>query len=202
MPAPSGSRTPPPRGPIALLRGPSTGYVIDLLGRRTLLNDRPVAGASALLGGDILTIGQARFAVRIEPPSPPSGLALGPREALLALLRNAENLEVIDTLRQFQSDTATLLEAQIDRIEALNREIAMLRSEVRGRPGSTAGPAPRLQLDLTPPPSGGSDESATWLLDRLNTLEAESRSTWKDLLGRIASAVAPTRPGPPPDDNP
>jgi hypothetical protein len=205
----------------ALLRRPSSAYVIDLLGRRTLVNERPVEGASALLDGDVLTVGQARFAVRVDPPAPPmtstssdptvsasttlvragegpGGLALGPREAMLALLLNAvdptrksASVEVLDTLRRFQADTATLFEAQIDRIESLNREIASLRDEVRGRRGPLEEPAPPLRLDLTPPPSTGSDESATWLLDRLNTLEAESRSTWKDLLGRIASTVVP-----------
>ncbi len=126
-------------------------------------------------------------------------LAADPREAMLALLLKAadsgpdgSSFEILDTLRRFQSDTATLLEAQIDRIEALNREIASLRDEVRGRRGPIAEPAEPLRLDLIPTPSpAGSDESASWLLDRLNTLEAEGRSTWKDILGRIASTVAP-----------
>ena len=43
--------------------------MIDLLGRRTLVNERPVEGASALLDGDVLSIGQARFGVRIQRPS-------------------------------------------------------------------------------------------------------------------------------------
>ena len=189
----------------ALLRGPSTAFVIDLLGRRTLVNERPVEGASALLDGDVLTVGRARFAVRIDPPAlPMRPAASGPSSTMLALLlkaaepgRDSASVEILDTLRRFQADTATLLEAQIDRIEALNREIASLRDEVRGRRGPIAGPAPPFQLDLTPPTTTGSDESAAWLLDRINTLEVEGRSTWKDLLGRIASTVVPrTAPTP------
>jgi hypothetical protein len=222
----------------ALLRGSSTAYVIDLLGRRTLVNERPVEGASALLDGDVLTLGQARFGVRVERPSLTSTstsiqihqpdainpgapvvlsrlanayqgsqeLALNPRETMLAMLlgaaesgRDSSSHEVLDVLRQFQSDTATLLEAQIERIEALNREIASLRNEVQGIRGPLGPPAPPLRLDLKPLEPAPSDESASWLLDRLNTLETESRSTWKDLLGRIASTViprsAPTPPG-------
>jgi FHA domain len=222
----------------ALLRGPSAAYVIDLLCRRTLVNEQPVEGALALLDGDILTIGQARFGIKIEmagSPSSPSnhatfggvgpasttelarfadvfpgqaegstGLALGPRETMLALLmgaaesgRDSSRYEVLDVIRQFQSDTATLLEAQIDRIETLHREIASLRDELRGPRGPIQPPAPPLQLDLGPPPAP-TEESANWLLDRLNTLETESRSTWKDLIGRIASTVVPrptTAPG-------
>jgi pSer/pThr/pTyr-binding forkhead associated (FHA) protein len=219
----------------ALLRGPSTAYVIDLLGRRTLVNERPVEGASALLDGDVLSIGQARFGVRvrrpsesnprpipdprpdtIEPGSPvvlsrladayqgSQELAIGPRETMLALLlgaaesgRDSSRHEVLEVLRQFQSDTATLLEAQIERIETLNREIASLRNELRGSRGPLEPPATPLRLDLKSPQPATTDESATWLLDRLNTLETESRSTWKDLLGRITSAVVP-RPAPTP----
>ena len=236
----------------ALLRGPSTAYVIDLLGRRTSINERVVAGASALLDGDVLTIGQARFAVRVNRPAPlpipafdvqsstiepvstavlarlddayqgSQELALGPRETMLALLlgaadsgRNSSSLEVLDTLRQFQADTATLLEAQIQRIEALNREIASLKDEIRGPRGPRGPlgpPAPPLRLDLKPPQAAPSDDSANWLLDRLNTLETETRSTWKDLLGKLTSTVAPktsplpgqslasTRPKPSSDD--
>ena len=204
----------------ALLRGPSSAHVIDLLGRRTLVNERAVEGASGLLEGDVLTIGQARFSVRLDPaPSPSIGSAPsttlarvdrahrgpaclggepapGPQGALVAMLldavesgRDASRFEVLDVLRQFQADTATLLETQIDRIEALNREIASLREEVQGRRGPLRPPAEPLRLDLTPPPMTPPGESATWILDRLNTLETESRSTWKDLLGRIASTV-------------
>jgi FHA domain len=216
----------------ALLRGPSEAYVIDLLGRRTLVNERPVEGASALLDGDVLTIGQARFAIRVERPSLISTsiqipqpdainpvvpmrladacqgsreLALNPRETMLAMMlgaaesgRDSSRHEVLDVLRQFQSDTATLLEAQIERIETLNREIASLRNEVQGIRGPLGPPAPPLRLDLKPLEPAPSDESASWLLDRLNTLETESRSTWKDLLGRIASTVAPRTAPPPP----
>ena len=222
----------------ALLRGTSNVYVIDLLGRRTLVNERPVEGASALVDGDVLTLGRARFVVHVEAPGSPRiaghlahhdaddrpsttvlarlegaetgppggsrGLALGPREAMIAMLldaagagRDSSNSEVLDTLRQFQADTATLFEAQIERIEALNREIASLRGEVQGIRGPLGPPAKPFELDLVPPPEVPSGESATWLLDRLNTLETESRSTWKDLLGRITSTVAPrATPGP------
>jgi FHA domain len=211
-----------------LLRTPTHVYVIDLLGRRTLINDRNVEGASMLLDGDVLSIGSARFAVRIEAsalprisiPGPKAAtsteLALNPRETVLArILETADpdlgesTHQILDVLRQFQADTATLLEAQIERIEMLNREIASLREEVKGAQGPTTPPAAPLRLDLKPPAQATTDESATWLLDRLSTLETESRSTWKDLLGRISSTVnpgsvaepgrilAPTHPGTP-----
>jgi hypothetical protein len=171
-----------------------------------------------LLDGDVLTVGQARFAVKLEAPQSASPLppgegarntslatkepgqivGLDPRGAMVAMLleavgsgRDSSTVEVLDVLRQFQADTATLLEAQIDRIEAMNREIASLRDEVRGHLGPPPEPAEPLHLDLIPSPIAPSSEPPSWLLDRLNTLETESRSTWKDLLGRIASTVSP-----------
>jgi pSer/pThr/pTyr-binding forkhead associated (FHA) protein len=197
----------------ALLRGPSAAYAIDLLGRRTLLNGRPIGGASALLDGDVLTLGRARFAVRVDGPRPPDApggpaeAAPGPREAMLALVPGAAgsgraptSLEVLDALRQFRADASTLLEGQIGRIEALDREIASLREEIRGHRGPPGPPPPPLRLDLSTP-TGPSEGSASWLLDRLDAVEAEGRSTWKDLLGRITSAGAPpARPGATSDD--
>jgi pSer/pThr/pTyr-binding forkhead associated (FHA) protein len=213
----------------ALLRGPSTAYVIDLLGRLTLINDRPVEGASALLNGDILTIGQSRFAIQIDRPSSttrPSGdlptvivepastmiepyqgsqeLVVRPPQTMIAMLigaaepgRESSRYEFLDMIRQFQADTAAMFEAQVERIEALNREIALLKEEIQGTrqpPEPTALP---LRLELKPPQGTPSEDSAAWLLDRLNTLETETRSTWKDLLGRITSTAGP-RPNPNP----
>jgi pSer/pThr/pTyr-binding forkhead associated (FHA) protein len=226
----------------ALLRFESNAYVIDLIGRRTLVNERAIEGASVLLDGDVLTVGQARFGLKVETdpssPSLPPGEGLGargvtssmamdegslvdhstfeggrgtslatreegrvvgldPRGAMVAMLLEAvgsgqeSKAEILDVLRQFQADTATLFEAQIDRIETMNREIALLREEVRGHLGPPPEPAELLRLDLIPSPIAPSSEAASWLLDRLNTLETESRSTWKDLLSRITSTVSP-----------
>jgi len=218
----------------ALIRGRSDAYVIDLLGRRTLLNDRPVDGASALLDGDVLTVGQARFGIRIGPPDPSrpirrggTGLALrqaaglpparlarpvpGPAAStpdlprgtpqadlmewlIGAIMQGADSsrAEVLEAVRRLHLDTSALLETQIDRIESLNRELATLRAEVRGHRGPPLPAAAPLRLDLGDASSRvPSAESATWLLDRLNGLEVDGRSSWKDLLGRIVAAVHP-----------
>jgi pSer/pThr/pTyr-binding forkhead associated (FHA) protein len=221
----------------ALFRTATAAYLIDLLGRRTVVDDHPVDGATKLLDGDVLTVGQARFAVRIDKPSDffdndqktlsdshvlvtrneNVGIAINdPRAALVAMLveasgggPGARSLEILDVLRQFQADTATLLEAQLEKIETMNREIAALRDEVRGPNGAPPPPAEPLRLDLITPTPAPVSEPSGWLLDRLHALESESKSTWKDVLGRVTSALgassppspgrslAPTRPASP-----
>ena len=93
-------------------------------------------------------------------------------------------------------------------------EISSLREEVRGGRRPYEPPAEPLRLDLTPPKPTPPGESASWLITRLSDLETESRSTWKDLLNRVATAavgprttsaphaksLARTRPGPVLDD--
>lgn len=146
----------------------------------------------------------------VEPFQRSQELVLRPRETMFAMLlgaaesgRDSSRNELFDMLRQFQADTASLIEAQVERIEALNREIDSLREEIRGKelPRSLEPPATPFRLDLKSSQAAPSEDSATWLLDRLNTLETETRSTWKDLLGRITSTVAPrTRPDLAPPD--
>jgi hypothetical protein len=41
-----------------------------------------------------------------------------------------------------------------------------------------------------PPPPSDPQAATSWLLDRVNQLEQESRSTWKDLLGRLSGRPA------------
>ena len=214
----------------ALLRDQTGAYLIDLIGQRTLCNGQAIQGATRLLNGDRVTIGSERFIVHIEQntlahpneretqrssTSTSHDIVLHrpvEQASLVARLVESspeENLSasvILDALRQFQSDAATLLEAQLERIDMLQREIASLRQEVRNAP-SGPRPAPRpkappLRLDLMPPapppPSEASNPaSATWLLDRINSLETETRSTWKDLLGRITTSIQP-RPQPDP----
>jgi pSer/pThr/pTyr-binding forkhead associated (FHA) protein len=191
-----------------LLRDQDSAYVIDLVGSKTFLNKEPIESASSLVDGDILTIGQARFAVRLEGPTSSNlpaivenrsrTIATDPRGAMVALLaeaigtvQNTSSDEVVGMLRQFRSDVADLLEAQFHRIEALNREVAGLRDELQGHLGPLPEPAEPLHLDLNPPKTVPSGESSAWLLDRLDALEAEGRSARKGLLARLASAVAP-----------
>ncbi len=53
------------RAHCALARTTSGTYLVDLIGRRTRLNRRPIRGAAPVLDGDLLAVGTTEFRVRI-----------------------------------------------------------------------------------------------------------------------------------------
>lgn len=50
-----------------LVRGKHSAYVVNLLGRESWLNGRPLREASPLRDGDILALGATRFECRVQP---------------------------------------------------------------------------------------------------------------------------------------
>jgi pSer/pThr/pTyr-binding forkhead associated (FHA) protein len=103
-------------------------------------------------------------------------------------------LAITQVLRQIQQDSATLLNAHLQRIESIDEELAALRAEIERRNARPAPPqvAPlNIPRPATPGPDPGTPaavKSTTWLLDRVNQLEDENRSVWKDLLGRLSQS--------------
>lgn len=51
-----------------VVRTESAAFLVDLIGRGTWLNGRPVPGAAILADGDTLAVGSAQFGVRVKPP--------------------------------------------------------------------------------------------------------------------------------------
>ena len=194
----------------AIWREPTSVHVIDLLGRSTRVNGRPVEGSARLDDGDTLRVGLAQFAIGIEsiaasglpariddatmpavamPEATPPALPGPPSEPDLA--------DILAFLRQFQGDAATLIEGQFDQIDSLRRELSALRDDLRA---DSPPPEVHLPFDLEVPstrPDHAADGSAAWMLDRINGLEPGSRSRWRDLLGRIAAAITPRPVAPP-----
>ena len=102
-------------------------------------------------------------------------------------------MAMTEVLRQIQEENATLLNVHLERIERIDHEISALRAELERR---NARPAPPPLPDVAPlrisrpePANNGTPDetkaSTTWLLTRVNQLEDENRSAWKDLLGRL-----------------
>jgi pSer/pThr/pTyr-binding forkhead associated (FHA) protein len=106
-----------------------------------------------------------------------------------ALRRQGEFQHAMTELvQQMHRDHAALLGEQLERLRRIDEELGALRAEFRRRFGPPAASLPPLRLDPAPPTSPDADPaaSATWLLTRINELENEHQSTWKDLLGRLA----------------
>lgn len=233
-----------------IVRSVAGVFVVDLAGRATSINGRPVSGAGPLANGDVLGLGGGRFVVRVEPPVPeqggdlgvsaapaarPTALAVGephgiPAELMRSLpplpaelftaesqaavlgwmmgvlqatqnemLRRQEEFstEVVSAVQELRRENRDLMGKHLRKVERIQRELAALREDVRRRFGDASAPAaepvpalpkpPPLNVDIAAPHAPDDPQAATaWLLARVNQLDEENRSSWKELLGRIA----------------
>lgn len=218
---------------LALVRTRAAAYAVDLLGRGTRLNDRPIPGATPLIDGDFLTLGVARFRVRADPGEAPAvaGLPALPRAragellpqghapldptALAGLvmrlvhagqaeaLRRQDEFQMnlVQMIHRMQMDNETLLSEHLKRIEKVNLELAALKEEIARRlgpaaprqrpplPGAQLPPPAPLKINPAVGPPADPGAATDWLLSRVSQLEEESRSTWKDLLGRLSGGA-------------
>jgi pSer/pThr/pTyr-binding forkhead associated (FHA) protein len=236
-----------------LVRDRHGAYVVDLAGRGTWRNDRPVRGAERILDGDALMLGSSRFQCRVEPSGPPRAaappapslgvgvpavraepgaieparlaefappLGLIPPEAQGAVLgwlmaqiqgrqdeanrRQSElQTDLVRLVAEIHRDNHAILQRHLERAEAVDRELATLREEIRrlvgGAPRAAgpqlSGPDPRatppgprpapLRIAPAAPPEDP-QAAAQYLIARANQLEQESRSNWKALLARLS----------------
>ena len=235
-----------------LVRAPTAAYVVDLVGRGTWRNNRPVRGAERLLNGDSLMIGADCFNCRVEtvgslpahlrsglpalslgvgsvaalpalPSSTPDSrvpasifpapeiLDLIPVEAQAQVLgwlmnqiqsrqddsarRQSEfQTELVRLVAEIHRDNQAVLQRHLERAEAVHQELAEISDEMKQRFGAEAvarfpalaAPKPTpLRIAPVAPPDDP-EAAANWLINRVNQLDQESRSSWKDLIGRLA----------------
>lgn len=223
-----------------LVRGRHAAYLVDLIGRGTWRNDRPVHGATVLEDGDGLMVGSARFQCRVEPfgpgmanlpaltspavageaqlpaldlafadlPAPPMHLI--PPEAQGAVLgwlmgqiqgrqddaarRQAElQIELVRLVADIHRDNHAVLTRHFERADAIQRELTELRDEIRRRFSGETSSMPALSVPKLPPlniapivPPEDPAAAAGWLIARVNNLDQENRTGWRDLLGRLS----------------
>lgn len=146
---------------------------------------------------------------RLGPSYPPALPDLDPdlipaeaREVLVAwaagvvhggqgeLLRQQGEFQVAvgRALRQIQEQSAEVLNAHLERLQGIDRELSVLRAEIGRRDAPPPPHATPLRIARPSPDGPAADprNSTTWLIHRVGQLEDENRSAWKDLLGRIA----------------
>jgi hypothetical protein len=153
--------------------------------------------SAILCGGDAVPGGATAVAV----PDASALIAWAMRSVQLAqgemLRRQGEELrEMVEAALRDQS---ALLRESLDRLARIDRELGELREELRRSTRAAAGtaapalpppPAGPLRLPRMDPAGAADGRSTGWLLDRVQRLEEENRSTWRDLLGRLAPAPA------------
>ena len=103
---------------------------------------------------------------------------------------------LVAVIQQIHHDNALMISKHLEKIEAINRELSSLGEEIRRQLGSTpaAEPSlpkpPPLNIKLDVPPSTTDPTASTaWLLNRVQRLEEENRSTWRDLLSRLSGTA-------------
>ena len=111
---------------------------------------------------------------------------------------------LVAVIQQIHHDNAVMISKHLEKMEAINRELASLRDEIRQRldasPLASAAPVPAVEPSLPKPPplnikidappvTTDAAASTAWLLNRVQRLEEENRSTWRDLLSRLSGAA-------------
>jgi hypothetical protein len=123
------------------------------------------------------------------------------QNAQAEMLRRQESFEreIVQAVRDLHDDQRELLERHFDRVEEIHRELALMREHAAHCPGKpSAAPAlpkpPPLRIAPIPPPQVDPEATTAWLLARINQLDEENRSSWKDLLGRISKGMRQAAP--------
>jgi pSer/pThr/pTyr-binding forkhead associated (FHA) protein len=106
--------------------------------------------------------------------------------------------ELVRLVAEIHRDNQATLQRHLERADAVHRELAEIRDAMKGRLGTDAashfpalsGPKlPPLRIAPVAPPDDP-EAAANWLINRVNQLDQESRSSWKDLLGRLSGRKA------------
>ena len=106
--------------------------------------------------------------------------------------------ELVRLVAEIHRDNQVTLQRHMERADAVHRELAEIRDAMKDRLGTEAashfpalaGPKlPPLRIAPAAPPDDP-EAAANWLINRVNQLDQESRSSWKDLLGRLSGRKA------------
>lgn len=106
--------------------------------------------------------------------------------------------ELVRLVAEIHRDNQVTLQRHLERADAVHRELAEIRDAMKDRLGTEAardfpalaGPKlPPLRIAPVAPPDDP-EAAANWLINRVNQLDQESRSSWKDLLGRLSGRKA------------
>lgn len=198
----------------AILRHGPSAYLVPFPGEAARVNGEPIGVGVRLQNADVLDIGRDSLLVQAHELAPADPgisyeqiaqrleLAVGPEPASDVGFAFQDHARSADPgpvdypalIGRLQAETAALIGVLLRRIEALDEEMAALRarleSEEQARADAAPPPVEKLRWDLIPRPEPGtveSNQSGAWLINRLRELEAERRTAWSSLVGRLGS---------------
>ena len=202
----------------AILRLGPSAYLVPFPGETARINGAPATAAVRLQNADVVDIGEDSLLVQTHELAPADPglafehlahrleLAVGPEAtsdvgfAFQDHARGADPgpVDYPALIGRLQAETAALIGVLLRRIEALDEEMAALRSRLEadeeGRAQAAGPPVEKLRWDLIPQADPGTVEagrSGPWLINRLRELEAERRTAWSSLVGRLGPGKSP-----------
>ena len=180
-----------------LVRSPHAAYILDLLGRTSWLNGRPLRDAQALKDGDILAIGSARFECQLSPPGqmptppPPSTSAPAPGPPATRAPASPEALTRIEP---------PPLPPGLVPAEAQGQVLAWMMGVLQATQGEMLRRQSEFQNDVIDALKQIQDDNHAALdkhLETVETLNQQLSSLRDEVRRRFGPSNAPTRPEPP-----
>ncbi len=188
----------------ALVRATAGAYLVDLCGRQTWVEDRPVRGASVLRDGDLITLGSTQFTARVETPNrAPSSALLPqviPRRDAAALLSRFEDPADGDGRQfgQFPPNTMPMpLNPDLVPAEAQNALLAWMMGTIQGGQVEVLRRQGEFHLAMTEALRQIQQDNATLLNAHLQRIEGIDHEI-SALRAELERRQRP-RPRPPPD---
>ncbi|HEU5116728.1 MAG TPA: FHA domain-containing protein, partial [Isosphaeraceae bacterium] len=181
-----------------LVRSPHAAYILDLLGRTSWLNGRPLRDAQALKDGDTLAIGSARFECRLSPPgqvpTPPAPRTSAPGPGLPATRAPDPPPEVLTRIEPPPLPTG-LVPA-----EAQGQVLAWMMGVLQATQGEMLRRQSEFQNDVIDALKQIQDDNHAALgkhLETVETLNQQLSSLRDEVRRRFGPSNAPSRPEPP-----
>ncbi len=177
-----------------LVRARTAAYVVDLAGRTTWLNGRPLRGPAPLHDGDVLTIGSARFECRIEPPA--SGW---PATASTSVPARVE-ASAPSVAPSYPAELLPSLPPDLVPAEAQGQVLAWMMGVLQATQGEMLRRQAEFQSDVVQVLRQMRDENSTVLgkhLEKVESLHRELSSLRDEVRRRFGPSDAPKRPEPP-----
>ena len=169
--------------------------MVDLRGRQTWVEDRPVQGAALIQDGDMITLGSTQFTARVDPPARP---AVGGFPALRIDATLPSDYYQVSTTTELMPAQPLSLDPALIPAEAQNALLAWMMGQIQGGQGEVLRRQGEFQLAITQILRQIQQDNTTLLnvhLQRIETIDRELAGIRAEI-ERRNNGPAPPRPLP------